>query len=468
MMAGGPASFGLGGWYRTPVETVLPVSTEVRSKVKLPLVALVMIMDRSQSMSTGNPTKLELAKEGAIEVVDLAYERDQLGFLTFSDSENWVFKLRTATAQGKREMLQAILDVQAGGGTILEPAYRAGLSSLRHSPASIKHIILLTDGRVSDGGGPFSSANGFDFRALARAGQRDGITTSTIAIGAEADTLRLEDIAKAGGGRYYEAIDVSTLPRIFTSEALTATRSLLRNGPLPVSVQANPLTPAGLTPPQVDAYIATTLKNGSDPIFSGTDNEPLLAISRQGLGRSAALTTDLNAFAGAFGSWAALPGVLGTVTRWLQVRPETYAVTATPDGNKLHVVLDAVAGGEFINGKTLTARYGGQTVSLEQVAPGRYEAQLPGSPAGGSLSVSSGSEVVARTQVSAPDSEFDTAGGQALLREIAARTGGQVVEAAAAYAPALPRERSAVWMWFALAGLGVFMVELAVRRFRTA
>ena len=128
MMAGGPASFGLGGWYRTPVEAVLPVSTDVRSHVEVPLVALVIVMDRSQSMSTGNPTKLELAKEGAIEVVDLAYERDQLGFLTFSDSKEWVFKLRTATSQGKREMLEAILNVQAGGGTLLEPAYRAGLA----------------------------------------------------------------------------------------------------------------------------------------------------------------------------------------------------------------------------------------------------------------------------------------------------------------------------------------------------
>lgn len=121
MMAGGPASFGLGGWYRTPVESVLPVSTDVRSNVELPLVALIIIMDRSQSMTTGNPTKLELAKEGAIEVVDLAFERDQLGFITFSDEENWVFRLRPATAQGKREMLQAILNVQAGGGTLLEP-----------------------------------------------------------------------------------------------------------------------------------------------------------------------------------------------------------------------------------------------------------------------------------------------------------------------------------------------------------
>ncbi len=468
MMAGGPESFGLGGWYRTPVETVLPVSTDVRSNVELPLVALVIIMDRSQSMTTGSPTKLELAKEGAIEVVDLAFERDQLGFISFSDQEDWVFRLREATEQGKREMLEAILNVQAGGGTLLEPAYRAALRSLRDSPATIKHIILLTDGRVSDGGGPFSAGDDFNFSALASLGRRDGITTSSIAIGEEADTVRLEGIAAAGGGRYYEALDVNTLPRIFTSEALTATRSLLRDGPLPVRARAHPLLPAGLTPPQVDAYIASTLKEGSDLIFEGEADEPILAVSRQGLGRSAALTTDLNAYAGAFGAWAELPGVLGTVTRWLQVRPETYEVTATPDGDGLRVVLDAVAGGEFVNGETLTARYGGGEVALEQVAPGRYEGFVAAAQAGGSLSVSRRDEVVARTQVSVPDSEFDTAGGRALLREIAARTGGLVIEDAESYAPELPQEQRAVWMWFALGGLGVFLLELTVRRFRVA
>jgi hypothetical protein len=68
------------------------------------------------------------------------------------------------------------LGVQAGGGTILEPAYRAALSSLRESPATIKHIILLTDGRLSDGGGPFSTGGGFDFTTMAALARRDGIT----------------------------------------------------------------------------------------------------------------------------------------------------------------------------------------------------------------------------------------------------------------------------------------------------
>lgn len=465
MMTGGPESFGLGSWYRTATETVLPVSTDVRSNVEMPLVALIIVMDRSQSMTTGSPTKLELAKEGAIGVIDLAYQRDQLGFMSFSDQEDWVFRLRPATDQGKREMLEAVLNVQAGGGTILRPAYSAALRALRDTTATIKHVILLTDGQISDG---TSQAPGgaVDFDLLAQTARRDGITTSSIAIGAEADVTRLESIAQAGGGRFYEALDVETLPSIFTSEALTATRSLLRSGPLPVRVRNNSLLPTTLAPPQVQAYIASTLKEGSELVFEGEDNEPVLAVSRQGLGHSAALTTDLNRFAGDFGEWPELPGVLGTVTRWLQARPDTYQVAATPAGSGVRVVLDAVADGEFVNGETLTARYGGQEVTLEQVAPGRYEAlvETPAGP-GGALSVSRRGEVVARTQVSAADSEFDTAGGRALLQEIAARTGGQVIEDVSSYNPEVGRQEQAVWMWPALAGLAVFVLELGFRRF---
>jgi Mg-chelatase subunit ChlD len=100
---------------------VLPVSTDVRSNVELPLVALIIVMDRSQSMTAGSPSRLELAKEGAIEMVDLAYERDQLGFITFSDREEWVFRLREATQQGKREMLEAIWACRRGAAPSSSP-----------------------------------------------------------------------------------------------------------------------------------------------------------------------------------------------------------------------------------------------------------------------------------------------------------------------------------------------------------
>src|SRR5699024_6244505 len=102
-----------------------------------------LIIDRSQSMSAGNPSRLELAKEGAIAVVELAFEQDLLGLLAFSDRSEWIFRLRPATERGKREMLQHILGLTTSGGTILGPAYTEAIEVLETEEAAIKHIIIL-------------------------------------------------------------------------------------------------------------------------------------------------------------------------------------------------------------------------------------------------------------------------------------------------------------------------------------
>jgi Mg-chelatase subunit ChlD len=466
MMTGGPDSFGFGAWYRTPVEEILPVSTDLRTEVALPLVALVIVMDRSQSMSTGTPSKIDLAKEGAISVVDLAYQDDLLGLVAFSDaaSVEWVFELRPATDRGKQEMLARILDIGTQGGTVLEPAYDMAIRALAQTDAAVKHIIILSDGKLYDGQGPFGSGDQIEFNVMANAALNARITTSTIAIGQQADFERLEAIAASGGGRYYQALDVSTLPQIFTNEALTATRSLLREEGLVPITQRHPLLPSGLQPPALDAYIASTLKPTSEVLLEGLLDEPILAVSRQGLGRSAALTTDLNAWAGDFGTWSDLPGLLGTVTRWLQARPAQFSASVDAQGDELFVVVDAVRDGEYINNRNLTVRFSGGSAVLEQVAPGRYEGRIA-AEGSGTLLVVDGDEVVARTRVTQPSPEFDTADGRLLLETLAARSGGQVIDASAPYAPLSANEAQPLWYAFAVASLALFLIELVVRRF---
>lgn len=464
MMTGGPDTFGLGGWYRTPVEEALPVDTDLRTDVEVPLVAMVMVLDRSQSMATGNPSKIGLARQGAAEVVELAYEQDLLGLIAFSDDAEWVFELRPATARGKLEMLAAVRELTSRGGTVLGPAYRQALEELEASEASIKHVIVLSDGKLYDGQGPFAGTP-VDFAELARGGRAEGITTSAIAIGAAADFERLRGIARAGGGRYYEALDVGTLPRIFADEALTATRSLLREDLETVTVRQHPLLPDALAPPAPDAYVATQLKADAEALFVGGDGEPLLAVRRQGLGRTAAFTTDLNGWAGALGAWQDLPGVLGTVMRWLQARPDSYVASLREEGGWATVTVDAVEDGAYADGRDLRARLGGEEVALRQVGPGRYEGRLPADLEGESVLVSEGSEVVARARRASPTPELGDQGGAELLREVAARSGGDVLAPEARYAPDLARApRSVAWIPAALAVL-VVLGELGWRRF---
>jgi Ca-activated chloride channel homolog len=469
MMTGGSESFGFGAWYRTPVEAVLPVNTDLRTEVQLPLVALVIILDRSQSMSTGNPSKLELAKEGALGVVDLAYQEDLLGLIVFSDgsSTEWAFELRKATEQGKREMTQAILNIEPEGGTVLRPAYEMALAKLRETEASIKHIIILSDGKLNDAANVFGG-NGteVDFNIVAATALNFDITTSTIAIGNEADFARLESIATSGGGRYYEALDVTTLPRIFANEALTATRSLLREERFSPTLRSHPLVAnSSETVPVLDAYVATTLKPNSEMLLEGLEGEPVLAVSRQGLGRSAVFTTDLNAWAGALGTWQDLPGLLGTTMRWLQARPAQFEATVKEEGTELHVIVDAVKDGEYLNDKVLELRYGGVTVPLEQSGAGRYEASVPRQAEAQSLLVVDGNEIVARNSLRSQGSEFATANGGTLLRTLAERSGGQIITDLSEYQPITVSNDRAIWMYFALAGLGLFVLELVLRRF---
>ena len=85
MMLGGEESFGLGGYYRTPIEEALPVTMEVKQKVEIPSLAVVLSIDRSGSMAMSTDekvTKLDLAKEAAHLVVDLLDERNEVGVMS--------------------------------------------------------------------------------------------------------------------------------------------------------------------------------------------------------------------------------------------------------------------------------------------------------------------------------------------------------------------------------------------------
>lgn len=464
LMTGGPESFGLGGWFRTPVEAVLPVDSDLRSDVRVPLVALVMVLDRSQSMASGSPSKIGLARQGAAEVVELAFERDLLGLVAFSDDFEWTFELRPATARGKLEMLSAIRNLGTAGGTVLGPAFAEAIDALEASDASIKHVIVLSDGRLYDGRGPFGGTD-VDLVAEARAARQAGISISTIAVGEEADFERLRSLARAGGGRYYEALDVSTLPSIFAGEALTATRSLVRENPGPPSSRAHPLLPNASVPPAPSAYVATTLKPDAEPLWSYGE-EALLAVRRQGLGRTAAFTTDLSSWAGELAGWDELPAVLGDLVRWLGARPDRYGAEVRTEDGGATLVVDAVEDGRFLDGLELVARSAGESVPLRAVGPGRYAADLPPGAAGEPVVVSQGGEVVARARYQAQDPEFRIGDGTAALTALARASGGRLLDPGEAWDPGpAPRRRSLAVAFAAAAGL-LLLSELALRRLR--
>ena len=479
IMVGGEESFGLGGYYRTPIEEALPVTMEVKQKVEIPSLAVVLSIDRSGSMamSTGDEkvTKLDLAKEASHLVVDLLDDRNEVGVMSWDTEFIWDVAMRSA--RDKAAIHHAIATIKAGGGTDGYPALKESYAVLFERPALLKHVIFLSDGQMTRG----------DFAGLLRRMAKDKITVSTVAIGKDADLQLMVDIAKWGRGRFYYTEDSQTIPRIFTLETQLASKASLIEQPFkPQLTSASHEAMQDIdwkAVPPLGGYVATTLKQTAELVLMSHQEDPVLATWRYGLGRSAAFTSDAKAKWGVLWlRWRDFNKFWAQLTRWTLrsgTRSDTTAVVARHDRTG-EVIVDAVdSKGEFIN--FLDSQVGivspnreRSVTDLEQVGPGRYRGRFEAEQEGVYL-VGIGQrrqERVVGSQLAGLVVPYaqelrDLGVDEARLRELAELTGGGTLgEPRETFQRGRRQSRIAIDVWPWLVGLvAVMMVpEIALRR----
>jgi uncharacterized membrane protein len=479
IMVGGEDSFGLGGYYRTPIEEALPVTMEVKQKVEIPSLAVVLSVDRSGSMamSTGDEkvTKLDLAKEAAHLVVDLLDERNEVGIQSWDTEYIWDAGIRQA--RDKAAIHHAIATIKAGGGTDGYPALKESYSVLFERPALLKHVIFLSDGQMTRG----------DFAGLLRRMVKDKITVSAVAVGKDADVQLMIDIAKWGRGRFYYTEDSQTIPRIFTLETQLASKASLIEQPFKPTVSAGghealqDIDWRGAPP--LGGYVATTLKTTADMVLMSHQEDPVLATWRYGLGRSAAFTSDAKAKWGVLWlRWREFNKFWAQLVRWTLrsgSRSDTVATVDRRDGTG-EVVVDAIDGkGDFIN--FLDSQVGvvapnreRTVIDLEQVGPGRYRGRFPAPQEGVYLvgMAQRRAEQVVGSQLAGLVVPYaqelrDLGVDEARLRELAELTGGAALtDPRDAFLRGRHQSRIAVDIWPWLVGMvAVLLVpEIALRR----
>lgn len=110
VMLGGDNSYGLGGYFKTPIERALPVYMDLRGKREIPSLGIVLVMDKSGSMSG---EKIKLAQEAASRTVDLLRDKDTLGVLGFDSSPNWY--VQPQKLNQKSDIIQKINSIPADG-----------------------------------------------------------------------------------------------------------------------------------------------------------------------------------------------------------------------------------------------------------------------------------------------------------------------------------------------------------------
>jgi Ca-activated chloride channel homolog len=292
-MLGSENSFGLGGYYKTPVEDVLPLISRFEKEKEKPSLAMVLVIDKSGSM-TGLP--IELARQAAKVTVELLGANDSIGVIGFDEQPQIICEMTPAAS---RDAVQASIDsLQAGGGTYMYAAMVAAKNMLESSPAKIRHMICLSDGQTQPA----------DHDSLVEEMASEGITVSTVAI-AQADRQLMARIAELGHGRYYETTDPANVPQIFTKETMQATRSAIKEDMFTcVRVGDHPLL-AGFGKndlPLSLGYVMTEVKPTAQLLLALETGDPLLAVGRYGLGSGMAYTSDLTERWG--GEWLAWDG----------------------------------------------------------------------------------------------------------------------------------------------------------------
>ena len=397
LMLGGDNSFGAGGYFRSPIEEILPVRVEHDDRQESPTVALLVILDRSGSMSATLPsgeTKISLANQGAVYAAEVLSSRDYFGlFAVDTQVRKVVHMQRAGQLADAAEQIRAI---QAGGGGIyIYTSLEEGFRTLREVNARVKHIILFSDASDAEEkvsgemtGRPVLGANALD---LATAMVNNQITISVVALGRDSDrdTAFLKALADRGNGRFYLTSDALTLPQIFTSETMKVAQSSLVEAP----ILAVPIAVEGVldgfdwnSVPLLLGYNATKIKPGANVLLATEFGDPLLATWRYGLGTAAAFTSDArNRWASEWIPWSGFQPFWAQLTRHVMregnSNPMEFQIKEME--NALELTVDAITpDGAFRNDipvKITAADSAGYTftVDAEQIAPGRYQAEIP-------------------------------------------------------------------------------------------
>lgn len=343
-MIGGKTSFAAGGWFGSSLESLLPVSMELKQEHRKLAVAMAIVMDRSGSMAMAAPgtaqTKMALADEGAARAIELLGANDFVVLIPVDSEAHPLSEGLVPVGPSRASLVAAARSVvSTGGGIFCYTGLKAAWDMLKESSVGQRHVILFADAMDAEEPG--------DYKALLAEMVAAKCTVSVIGLGTatDADAEFLQDIARRGGGRIFFNADATELPALFEMETATIARSAFLEEPVAVKgtpgwaeIAAEPIDWL----PQADGYNLCYLKpKASQAAVSGDDYAaPLVASWRRGTGRVAAVTFPLGGdFSSSARAWGGYGGFAQSLARWLMgpPLPPGLGLQTRVDGSRVKV-----------------------------------------------------------------------------------------------------------------------------------
>lgn len=494
VMVGGENSFGAGGWIGTPIADALPVKLDPPQKRQIPRGAMVLLM-HSCEMPQGNFWGQKTAQAA----VDALSRLDLVGVMEAQFAgQGWVYPL-SPKGDGA-ELTKAINNLRFSDMFDYTPPMQVALAALQQAKAGFKHMLIISDG---DPQSPPPSL-------LAQFIQNK-ITVSCVEVFPHGSMFgnTMANIAKQTGGNHYTINtlgQVAKLPQIFIKEAQIVRRTLIWEGePVRPTVTGATETMRGLGGmlPPIGGYVVTADREGLSQITSrmpGENPDPITAQWQFGLGRTVAITTDsATRWSPSWLSWDRFRGFWEQHARWV-MRPSgsnNVSIVTQTEGERTKVIATMLdPQGEPLNFARVTARsvapdLKGIDFEMRQTGPGRYEGNFDSATSGAYLvnmrydvakggtgdgaaggGVESGTAQVAVTRRGA-DEYRALRDNTALLEQAAAVSGGRLMADNPAASDLFSREGLTmpvslrpIWLATALAAVGLFLIDVGVRRVR--
>jgi Ca-activated chloride channel family protein len=161
---------------------------------------IALVLDTSGSMNDEN--KMQNAKAGAKQLIQMLDDSDTFSFLPFSSELHWSGQ-DVPVGQGRDQILRQIDSLFAGGGTALYDSIDAAYQHIAAVPnpdAKIQSVVVLTDGEDT---GSKEKLNELMERVRYN-GETRAIHVFTIAYGRDARKDILKQIADATQANFYE------------------------------------------------------------------------------------------------------------------------------------------------------------------------------------------------------------------------------------------------------------------------
>ncbi len=480
LMTGGRASFGIGGYRRSPVEEVLPVSLEIRQEQRKFGIAMAIALDRSGSMAVsvaGGRTKMDLANQGACAAIELLSPIDSVSVLAVDSSPHVV--VPATDVVDRAAIVRRVLRIEsAGGGIFVGAALHRAADQLASAVQGSRHIVLFADAADAEEPGDYATF----VPRLAEA----GVTVSVIGLGSETDSdaRLLREIARLGNGRCVFSSDPADLPRVFAEETIQVARSSVVEAPTAVESRAGLLSIGDLLAtrvPDVGGYSIAYLKPDAQEGLRTADEQraPFLAFRNAGLGRSAAFLGEVDGdLSGGLADWPAYGDFFATLVRWLGGSDASDAVFAefAREGHEGVLSIEVARGDEHLLSavRALVAGPGSDAheVLLERVDARRLAARVPLEAPGLWRAVVEADGAVLRlppvTLSYSPElaPRADATAGERLLARLAELSGGRVEPPVAdllsgSRTGAGSTDLTVLVAWLAV---GLLLLEIAVRR----